>query len=302
MRTGDNASGSYEGRMKPGFSFWRFALKKLRRSPVGITGVIIVIGVILTAAFAPWLAPWDPAKQMYDRVLLPPAWMKGGYPEHLLGTDNLGRDQLSRIIYGSRISVMVGVSAVAVAGAIGIGIGLLAGYGGGVIDMVVSRIIDTFLAIPYLVLVLAIIGVLGPNVVTLVVVMGLTSWVTYARVVRGEVIALREREFVEAARAIGVPTLRIAIRHVLPQVMGTVIVLATLNVATTILSESSLSFLGLGVQPPTVTWGAMLSTGRAYITTAWWLATFPGLTITIVVLGIIFFGDWLRDVLDPKLK
>ena len=180
--------------------------------------------------------------------------------------------------------------------------GLVAGFYGGRIDSVIGRFIDIFLSVPFILLVLAVIGVLGPSLLTIIMVLGVTGWASYARVVRGETLSVRERDFISAARTIGATRPRIAFRHVLPNTFASIIVLATLDVASTILAESSLSFLGLGVQPPTVTWGLMISQGREYIASAWWLAVFPGLAISFTVLGIIFLGDWLRDVLDPKLS
>lgn len=276
--------------------------RRLFRSPVGMIGLIIVVAVIIAAVAAPVLAPHDPTKLALKQRMLPPAWSEGGSWSYPLGTDQLGRDVWSRILYGSRISVMVGVVSVAISGIIGVLIGLVAGFYGGLIDSVLSRVVDTFLAIPFIVLALAVVGVLGPSIVNLIVVLTLTGWVSYSRVVRGEAMALKEREYIIAAEMIGQEKWIIALRHVLPNVMASIIVLTTLNVASTIISESSLSFLGLGVQPPTITWGGMLADGRQHIATSWWLATFPGLAITITVLGIIFLGDWLRDVLDPRLK
>lgn len=234
--------------------------------------------------------------------LKPPALVAGGSPAHLLGTDTLGRDILSRIIYGSRVSVSVGLSAVAVAGVIGVTLGLVSGYAGRWVDVVLMRFTDGFLAIPGLLLTMMVIGIVGPGVGTLILVLGVTRWVGYARVVRGETLSLRERDYVLAARALGQRSSLILARHILPNLSNSVIVLATLNVASVILAESGLSYLGLGVPPDVPTWGSMLAEGRNYIATAWWLATFPGIIISITVLGIIFLGDWLRDILDPRLR
>ncbi len=278
------------------------AMRNLRRSPVGLIGFVIVGFVLMAALFAPLLAPHEPTRLQLGQRFLPPFWLEGGSWTYPLGTDQLGRDMWSRILYGARISVIVGVTASIFSGIIGVGIGLLAGFYGGWVDSFLSRVIDTFLAIPFIVLALAVITVLEPGLLNLIIVLSVTGWVTYARVVRGEVFAVKERDYVLAARVIGVSNTMIALRHVLPNIFASVIVLTTLNVATTIIAESSLSFLGLGVQPPTITWGSMLSEGREHIATSWWLATFPGVAITIAVLGIIFLGDWLRDVLDPKMK
>ncbi|MDR7417934.1 MAG: ABC transporter permease [Armatimonadota bacterium] len=279
-----------------------FLARRLRRSPVGVIGVVIVTAVLLAALLAPVIAPHEPVRPQFDRRLLPPAFLPGASRDYLLGTDNLGRDIFSRVLYGSRVSVVVGVSAVSIACVIGVTSGMLAGFHGGALDVVTGRLVDTFLSIPFIVLALAIVGVLGPSLVNLIVVLGVVGWVSFNRVVRGETIAIAAREFVLAARALGQTNAQILRRHVLPNVAPSVIVLATLDVASTIIAESALSFLGLGVQHPTVTWGSMLADGRQYVATAWWLAVAPGLAITVTVLGIIFLGDWLRDVLDPRLR
>jgi peptide/nickel transport system permease protein len=272
----------------------------LLRSKTGTVGLIIVFIVFFIAIFAPLIAPHDPAQTNPAVMLKPPVWVEGGEQGYILGTDNLGRDLLSRIIYGSQISLLVGICSVIVAGIIGIAAGLIAGYYGGFIDNVLMRLVDSFLAIPNILFILVVISVLGPGVMTLILVIGATNWVTYARVVRGEVLSIKEREFVRAAKSIGTRNGKIIMQHVLPNVISSFIVISTLSVATTIILEASLSFLGLGIQPPTVSWGGMLSSGRNYLATSWWVATFPGIAITIAVLGIIFLGDWLRDVLDPR--
>lgn len=277
-------------------------LRRLVRSPAGLTGAAIIVVVLVTALFATQLAPHDPYKTRLAERWKAPAWMDGGKPDYLLGTDHMGRDILSRIIYGSRVSVIVGVSAVLLAGAVGVVLGLAAGYWGRLVDTLVGRLVDTFIAVPYLVMVIAITGMLEGGVLTLILVLGFTGWPTYARQVRAEVLTLREREYVEAARAAGSSHLRIIFRHILPNAFSTVIVLATLNVGVAVISESGLSFLGLGVQAPTITWGGMLADGRDYLGSAWWLGTFPGLAITVTVLGVVFLGDFLRDVLDPRTK
>jgi peptide/nickel transport system permease protein len=279
----------------------RAPLSRLRQSPVGLIGMAITVAVLLAALLAPLLAPDDPAALQMRQRLVPPAWSAGGNWDHPLGTDQLGRDVLSRLLFGSRVSVLIGVTAVLVAGVVGIAVGLASGYYGGAVDALLSRVIDAFLALPFIVLALAVIGVLGPGLLNLVFVLGLTGWVTYARVVRAEVLAAKETEYVLAARVLGQREWRIGARHILPNVLAPIIVLSTLSVATAIVAESSLSFLGLGVQPPAITWGTMLADGRDHIATSWWLATFPGLAITVAVLGIIFLGDWLRDILDPRL-
>lgn len=274
--------------------------KLLFRSKTGTVGFFIVFFVFLVAIFAPLLAPHNPAAINAGNMLKPPFWMEGGSSAHLLGTDNLGRDILSRIIYGSQVSLLVGVTSVVVAGIIGVTIGLIAGYYGGFIDNLLMRVVDSFLAIPTILFALVILTIFGPSIVTLIFVLGATNWVNYARLVRGEVLSIKERDYVRAAHSIGVKNHKIILRHLLPNVISSFIVISTLSVATTIILEASLSFLGLGIQPPDVSWGLILSDGRDYLATSWWLATFPGIAITITVLGIIFLGDWLRDILDPR--
>lgn len=269
----------------------------LRRSPLGLTGALIMLVVIAVAVFAPALAPHDPTLiRILDR-LKPP-----GTPGHLLGTDSLGRDILSRLMYGSRISLTVGVSAVALAGVAGIAAGLVAGYYGGWVDDVIMRIVDIQLAFPFILLAIAALAVLGAGLLNLILVLGVGNWVGYARLVRGEVLSLREKEFIEAARATGARGWPVLIKHVLPNIVGPVIVVASFAVASTILTEAALEFLGLGLPPKVPTWGSMLAAGREYLNSAWWLAAFPGLAIMITVLGINLLGDWLRDVLDPRLR
>jgi peptide/nickel transport system permease protein len=274
----------------------------LLKSKTGTIGFVIVLVVVLTAIFAPLLAPYDPAKTNASMRLLPPMWVDKGMNEFPLGTDNLGRDILSRIIYGSQISLIVGISSVIISGVIGVILGLLAGYYGRWTDTVIMRVVDSLLAIPTILFMLVVLAIIGPGLGTLIFVIGITHWVTYARIVRGEVLSVKERDFVRAAKAVGAKNSRIIITHILPNVTSSFIVISTLSVATNIILEASLSFLGLGIQPPDVSWGGMLSDGRQYLATSWWVATFPGIAITITVLAIIFLGDWLRDVLDPRMK
>lgn len=280
---------------------WR-SLTSLLQSKTGFTGFCIVCGVILIAIFADVLAPHDPAENNLTDILKPPVWLDGGSATYLLGTDNLGRDILSRILYGTRVSLLVGVASVVLAGLIGISVGILAGYYGGFVDQLLMRIVDSFLAIPNILFILVVLAVFEPGISVLIIVIGFTNWVSYARVVRGEVLSIREREFVKAAKTIGTKDSVIMFRHIFPNILPSFIVISTLSVANTILLEASLSFLGLGIQPPTVSWGGMLADGRNYLATNWWLATFPGIAITITVLGIIFLGDWVRDVLDPRIQ
>jgi peptide/nickel transport system permease protein len=284
------------------YTFWSDLFYRWRRSPVGMVGTFMVLSVLLMALTAPLIAPMDPAQHHRRERFLPPAWKEKGKPEYLLGTDQLGRDILSRLIYGSQVSVVVGVTAAIIGGAVGALAGLVAGFSGGVVDSFISRFLDAFLSIPFIVLVLALVGVLGPSLLTIIIVLGVTGWASYARVVRGETLTVKGREYITAARVVGASGRRLALKHILPNTFASIIVLATLDVASTILAESSLSYLGLGVQPPTVTWGLMVADGREYLATAWWLAVFPGLAISYTVLGVIFLGDWLRDALDPKLR
>lgn len=273
----------------------------LRRSPVGLTGFVIVSIVSLLAVFGPLVTPHDPVGSNLRSRFQPPGYAdaKGVY---VLGTDQLGRDILSRIIAGTRVSVLVGVVAVLIAGIIGVVYGLVSGFAGGWVDSLLMRVVDALLGIPFIILVVAISGIVGAGLTTLILVLGFTGWVTYARVIRGEVLKVRELEYVTAAYAIGQRPVMIMFRQILPNVISSAIILAATQVGTTILAESSLSFLGLGVKPPTVTWGLMLADGRQYLSSAWWMTTFPGLAITITVLGAVFLGDWLRDMLDPNIR
>jgi peptide/nickel transport system permease protein len=281
---------------------FRRVLRELASNRAALLGLVVVLAVVIAALLARQIAPFDPVAQEIANRLKPPGWTGADGRIRLLGTDHLGRDILSRLIFGARISLVIGLSAVVLAGTLGTLIGLVAGFEGGRIDDLCMRLTDTMLAMPFILLALAVIAVLGPSLFNIIMVLGVTSWVSYARVVRAEVLTLRTREFVAAAQALGGGGLRIVGRHLLPNVLTPVIVIATLEVARMIILESALSFLGLGVQPPTPTWGGMLADGRAYLSTAWWLATFPGLCIMLSVLGINLLGDWLRDVLDPRLK
>ncbi len=279
----------------PGF------LTRFARSWLAAGGLLIVSVVVFTALFAPWLAPHDPQAQDIMLRLLPPLSQS---PDglFLLGTDALGRDLLSRLIVGSRVSLVVGASAVVVSGAIGIVLGLIAGYEDRYTGRVLMGITDIQLAIPFLVLALAVVAVLGASLFNLIIVLGVTNWVQFARVVRAEVMVLRTREFVVAARALGASPVRVVLRHILPNVASSILVISSLLVAKMILFESSLSFLGLGVPPSTPTWGSMIADGRNYIARAWWVAAIPGLAIFVTVVALNLVGDRLRDMLDPKLR
>ena len=281
---------------------WVTLLRRLVRRRTALFGLLVVLGVVLAAAFASVVAPFDPLEQDIGQRLREPGWQDAQGHVHPLGTDHLGRDILSRIVFGSRIALVVGLAAVLISGVLGMLIGLVAGYFGGRVDDFLMRLADIQLAFPFILLAIAVIGVLGPSLRNIIIVIGVSSWVVYARVVRGEVLSIREREYVQAAIALGSQHWRVLRHHVLPNTFTPWLVVATLDMARVIVIESALSFLGLGVQPPTPTWGGMLADGRVYLSTAWWLATFPGLAILITVLGINLFGDGLRDTLDPRLK
>jgi peptide/nickel transport system permease protein len=288
------------------------SLRGIRRLRIGSVtgsraiGVIVgltVIGVVIVGSLgAPVLTPHNPSQIDIRNRLAPPAWASGGSPDHLLGTDQLGRDLFSRLAYGGRVSLMVGVSAVAISGVVGVLLGLIAGYYGGWADDVIMRLADFELAFPFILLAIAILSVLGPGLSKVILTLGLTGWAQYCRLTRAQVLGLRETEFVEAARTIGASTPRILLRHILPNGMAPVIVIASFSVAGVIIAEASLSFLGLGIPPSVPSWGGMLADGRAYMERAWWLVTFPGLALMLTVLSINVLGDALRDVLDPRLR
>ncbi|MEA2787206.1 MAG: peptide/nickel transport system permease protein [Candidatus Eremiobacteraeota bacterium] len=278
------------------------ALRKLARDPAAVIGAVIVAVVVVCAVFAPLIARADPNAQDLTSTLVPPMWIAGGVHAHPLGTDNLGRDVLTRIVWGARVSAIVGISVVLIGGTIGVTAGLLAGYRRGWVDAVIARITDVQLAFPLVLLAVAIVAVVGPGLWTVIAAIGLTSWVQYVRVVRAETLSLREREFVLAAQAAGATTTRVIGRHLLPNVASAAIVLGTFEIARAIVLESSLSFLGLGVPPTTPSWGGMLADGRQYLDTAWWTALFPGLAIMTAVMGVNLLGDGLRDALDPASR
>jgi peptide/nickel transport system permease protein len=280
----------------------RWLPRALRRSTLATAGLLIIATVVLAALLAPLLAPNDPIEQSLTRATLPPFWQARGSFETPLGTDQFGRDVWSRIVYGARISLAIGAAASLLGAVVGVTAGLAAGYYGGKVDATMMRLVDLNLAFPLILLALAIAAILGPSFRNLVLVMALTTWMIYARVVRGITLSLREREFIQAARAIGATDGGIMARHILPNLLAPVMVIWTLELARVILMESALSFLGLGVPPPTPTWGRMLAEGRNYLTVAPWITIFPGLAISITVLGVNFLGDGLRDLLDPRLR
>jgi peptide/nickel transport system permease protein len=279
---------------------YRF-LHRFLRSKLAAFGLLIVATVIFAALIGAWIVPFDPSAQDIMQRLKPPLW-EGSEGIHLLGTEALGRDIFSRLVVGAQVSLLVGVASVVLSSVVGISFGLIAGYEDRYIGRFLMALTDIQLAVPFLVLALAVVAVVGASLWNLILVLGLTNWVQYARVVRAECLVLREREYVQAARVLGASTPRILFRHLLPNVMSSVIVISSLLVAKMILFESALSFLGLGVPPATPTWGAMIAEGRNYIGNAWWVAAMPGLAIFITVIGINLVGDRLRDLLDPRLK
>ena len=278
------------------------AWRRLGRLKWGVGGAAVFLVVVLSAVLAPVISPHDPLSVDIRHRMVPPAWMDGGTREHILGTDQIGRDLLSRVIWGGRVSLVVGMTAVLLSATIGVLFGLAAGYFAGRVDWSIMTLINVMLTFPFVLLALAVIAVLGPSVPNMITVLGVTGWPVYARVIRAETFALREREFVVAARALGMSHLRIIFGQILPNLVSPIVVVATLQIAQVIILESFLSFLGLGVQPPTPSWGGMVSEGRDYVGSAWWLSAIPGLAIVVTVLGANLFGDALRRSLDPRLR
>lgn len=272
------------------------------RNRVGVLGISLLLLIGLTAVFAPLISPHDPNRQNLRNRLVPPAWADGGTSEHVLGTDELGRDILSRVIWGARISMLIGLMSVILSGVLGTTVGLASGYFGGRIDNVIMRLVDVQLSIPFLVLALLMVAVIGQGIGNVILILGISGWILYARLVRAEVLVLREREYVEAARANGFNPLWIMFRHVLPNASATVIVAASFTLAHMIVVEASLSFFGLGVPVTAITWGRMLAEGREYIQTAWWLSVMPGVAITLTVVAANLLGDWFRDRFDPTIR
>ncbi len=278
--------------------FW----KLYRKNSLALVGGAVVLLFIFLAITAPWITPHDPEQPDFTAIRQPPFWMEGGSWDNPLGTDNLGRDIFSRIIYGARISLLVGFVVVFFATALGVVMGLVSGYYGGRVDAVIQRVVDTLLAFPYLVLATALVASLGPGLRNMLLALAFKEWIFPCRVVRGDVLVAKEREYVEAALAVGAGKFHIMVKEILPNVLASVIVVATLRIAWVILMEASLSFLGLGVEPPTPAWGTIINEGRRFINTSWWISTFPGLAIFFTVLSINLMGEGLRDALDPRLR
>jgi peptide/nickel transport system permease protein len=284
-------------------TFWKGlrSIFQVRRFP-GVAMLILVFLLVIPGLLAEWIAPHDPVKGSLAARLKPPMWSPGGSIDHPLGTDKVGRDVLSRIIYGARVSLRVSLEAIVVSGFIGITLGLLSGYFGGRVDALIMRLVDISLGLPIILVALVFVAALGPSFTTVIAVITVLLWARYARQVRAETLSIKERDFIARARVAGASHLRIMFRYILPNVVNTLIVLATLQVGFVILLESSLSFLGAGIPRPTPAWGLMVADGRELIVTAWWISMFPGLAIMLTVLSLNLLGDWLRDHLDPKLK
>ena len=294
----DLTAGRRKAMSAQGDSQWRIASRHFRKSKLALAGLLILVFLYLIALLAPLIAPFDPIAQenvLQTSYLNPSA-------QHWLGTDRFGRDILSRILYGARISLAIGFVATAISVTLGTLLGAIAGYFGGKIDSLIMRFTDLVLAFPRLILLIMIVALFSPSITVIIIVLGLTQWPNTTRIVRGDVLSLREREFIQAAHALGLGRWRIILRHLIPNVLAPVIVTATLGIGNTIVLEAGLSFLGMGVQPPTPSWGNMIADGRENLTGAWWVATFPGLTIVATVLAFNLVGDGLRDALDPRLR
>ncbi|MBI3054626.1 MAG: ABC transporter permease [Betaproteobacteria bacterium] len=283
-------------------SILRINLRKFTRDRLAIAAAAGVVLFVAMALLAPWLAPHDPYDTDLLRRLQPPAWMEGGEWSYVFGCDSLGRDIVSRIIYGARISIFIGVAVVLLATLVGTLAGLAAGYLGGAVDGVISRIVDVLLGFPYLIFAIGLMGMMGPGLQNIVLALVYKEWTISCRVVRGETLATRELEYVEAARAVGASRTHIMLREILPNIMSPLIVVATTRMATIIILEASLSFLGLGMQPPLASWGSMVADGRSFLSDAWWVGTFPGVAIFLLVLAINLASQGLRDAFDPRLR
>ena len=275
----------------------------IRRLPLGVWLAMMPLALaVVCALFAPRLAPHDPLTGDLSARLRPPSWMAAGSHDHPLGTDQLGRDILSRVIYGARVSLLVGLVSSLIGGTVGVALGVAGGYFRGRVDTVIAKLIDIQLAFPFILFAITVIAVLGPSLRNLLIILAVSGWVTYARVVRGQTLSVREHEFIQAARGLGAPAWRIVVRHVVPNVLPYALVIMTTEIGRLIVLESTLSFLGLGVPPPTPSWGLALADGKDYLVSGWWLATFPGLAIMLLVLSMNIMGDGARDLLEPRLR
>lgn len=274
----------------------------LWRDKAGFFGLVFLVALVLLAVFAPWIVPYDPAAQSLPERLQPPAWTAEGTSAHILGTDNLGRDVLSRLIMGARISILVGFAVVAIAGSAGVVAGLIAGYKGGRADAGIMRIVDTQVAFPGLLLALIILTVVGPSATAVIIVLSINGWMVYARVTRGAVLSVKERGYVEAAEQIGAKSKRVIFSHILPALTAPLLTLVILEFARIILAEAALSFLGLGIQPPQTSWGLDVAIGRDYMFNSWWLVTFPGIAIALTVLSANMVASWLRIRTNPLAR
>ncbi|MDP2917256.1 MAG: ABC transporter permease [Dehalococcoidia bacterium] len=277
-------------------------ITKVRRAGLPWLAVIILFAIIFSAIFAPLLTPHSPYEVDLPSRLLPPTWQPGGSPEHFLGTDTLVRDLLTRIFYGARVSLIVALLVNVIAGGIGLALGIIAGYTKGTFSAIIMRVVDSFMAIPNILLALVFAMTLGPSMRTVIVALSVLLWARFARLIRGDTLSVTKRDFILQARVAGCSTPRIMAIHIFPNVFNTFMVMASLELGQVILAEASLSFLGAGIPPPTPSWGQMVSEGRGYITSAWWISFFPGLTLALTVLAFNMFGDWLRDKLDPRLR
>ena len=277
------------------------AMRHARRYPL-VPLALLTFFLVLPAAFAPLVAPYDPLKGSLSNRLRPPVWQQGGTADYPLGTDKLGRDILSRMIYGARVSLAVSLAAIVAGGIIGTALGLMSGYFGGRVDAVIMRLVDISLSFPTILVALVLVAAVGPSFGTVITVVVVFLWARYARLVRGETLSIKGRDFVARARVAGASHVRIMGRYIFPNVVNSLVVLATLQVGYVILLESTLSFLGAGLPRPTPAWGLMIADGRELIVTAWWVSMFPGLAIMLTVLALNLLGDWLRDHLDPKLR
>jgi peptide/nickel transport system permease protein len=279
---------------------YRAIFKELKDDKAGFIGFMVIVLLVLMAVFAPLIAPYDPAVQAVADRLQPPAWLPNGSWAHPFGTDQLGRDILSRTIFGARASLIVGLSVVLCAGTFGVLLGLFAGFKGGRVDLFIMRAVDVQVAFPGLLLIILIVSVVGPGLVTTIVVLALTNWMVYARVIRGIVLSVRQTAYVEAAEMIGCSPRRVIFKHILPNLLSPLLTLGILEFTNIVLAEAAMSFLGLGIQPPLTSWGLDIANGKDYLFVAWWLVAFPGLSISITVLAINLFANWLRVTTDPQ--